>query len=321
MTALSLPHAYALLHVDGVVRGCPEDFIVEERAVHAVDDGGEHLLLSVEKRGVNSQHVADELARLFDVAPVDVSYAGMKDRNAVTRQWFSVRTPRSCANGDGGAGWRILESQRARQKLRRGDLTGNTFTIRIRELRADPIALTERLELLRDEGVPNYFGEQRFGHDGANVERARAWINHRPRAQVSAFQKGLHLSTARALLFNAVLAHRVAGGTWRTLVDGDVADGDAPTGPLWGRGRRACSGCAAALEDRALAAYVDWLSPMEHVGLSQERRSLVARPANLQWTLADTTLELNFGLTKGQYATVVLREIGTWCNAAAGLRS
>jgi tRNA pseudouridine13 synthase len=321
VAALLLPHAHLPLPIEGVVRRCPDDFIVEERASHSVDNDGDHLLLWIEKRGVNSRHVAADLAQLFAVQPIDVSFAGMKDRHAVTRQWFSVRTPRPSIDGDGGAAWRILGSQRARQKLRRGDLAGNTFTIRIRELRADPQCLTQRLELLRDGGVPNYFGEQRFGHDGANIERARAWISHRPRAPVSAFQKGLHLSTARAVLFNAVLAQRVTDGTWHRLLDGDVADGDAPTGPLWGRGRRASTGCAAVLEDHALAAYVDWLDPMEHLGLKQERRSLVARPIDLGWSLNETNLELHFALAPGQYATVVLRELGTWCNAAAGQRA
>ena len=318
MNALLLPHAYSPLPSAGVVRRCPDDFVVEELAAHDHDEAGEHLLLSIEKRGVNSQRVAMELAQLFAVHPVDVSFAGMKDRHAVTRQWFSVRTPRSAVDNHRGEGWRIVASQRARQKLRRGDLNGNKFTIRIRELRADQPDLVERLAALRDGRVPNYFGEQRFGKGGANVERAYAWISHRPRAPVSAFQKGLHLSTARAVLFNAVLAERVTGGTWRTLIDGDVADGDAPTGPLWGRGRRAASGCAAQYEDRALAPYVDWLDPMEHLGLMQERRSFVCRPIDLAWSMDDTTMELGFALAAGQYATVVLRELGTWCNVAAG---
>jgi len=297
------------------VRRCPEDFVVEERASHVACDRGEHLLLWIEKRALNSRHVATELTRLFGVQPVDVSFAGMKDRHAVTRQWFSVRTPRSWA-GEGGDGWRTLGSQRAQHKLRRGDLTGNAFTIRIRDLHADRVDLTQRLQQLRELGVPNYFGEQRFGRDGANVERARAWISRRPRAPVSAFDKGLHLSTARALLFNAVLAERVNDGTWHSLLDGDVADGSAPTGPLWGRGRRVSTGCAARREDRALAAYADWLDPLEHLGLMQERRSLVAWPIDLCWSLREAMLELNFALPPGQYATAVLREIGTWCNAA-----
>jgi tRNA pseudouridine13 synthase len=316
VNALLLPHAYLPLPSAGVIRRCPEDFVVEELAAHDSDEAGEHLLLSIEKNGVNSQHVATELARLFAVPPIDVSFAGMKDRHAVTRQWFSVRTPRSAVDVQAGAGWRIVGSQRARQKLRRGDLAGNRFSIRIRELRADRRGLVERLAVLRDGGVPNYFGEQRFGKGGANLERARAWISQRPRAPVSAFQKGLHLSTVRAALFNAVLAERVAGGTWRTLLDGDVADGGTPTGPLWGRGRRATSGCAAHCEDRALAPYADWLGPMEHLGLMQERRSLVCRPLDLAWSVGDTTLELEFALARGQYATVVLRELGAWCNAA-----
>jgi tRNA pseudouridine13 synthase len=120
------------------------------------------------------------------------------------------------------------------------------------------------------------------------------------------------------LLFNAVLAKRVTEGTWDSLLDGDILDGDAPTGPLWGRGRIATSGCAAGHEKQALAAYAEWLDPLEHLGLVQERRVLVAQPQDLRWSLHSTTLELRFGLLAGQYATAVLRELGTWCNAAAG---
>jgi tRNA pseudouridine13 synthase len=318
---LALPHAFPLLPVEGLMRCRPEDFVVEERAQHPIADG-EHLLLWIEKRGLNSRQVAAELGRLFAVPEVDVSFAGMKDRHAVTRQWFSVRTP-AAADAFAGAGscWRILDSQRCQRKLRRGDLAGNAFVIRIRNVSGDRAALTGRLESLRETGVPNYFGEQRFGHDGANIERARAWVCTRPRPAVSPFQKGLHLSTARALLFNAVLAMRVTDGSWQTLLDGDVADSGSPTGPLWGRGRVATSGSAALREAQALVPYREWQDPLEHLGLMQDRRALVARPRELRWSWADGTLELSFELPAGQYATAVLRELGSWCNAAAGVAS
>jgi tRNA pseudouridine13 synthase len=317
VASVVLPRAYAALPIEGMTRCCPEDFVVEERAQHPVADG-EHLLLWIEKRGLNSHQVATDLARLFVVPDVDVSFAGMKDRHAVTRQWFSVRTPRTVDALDGAAGlWRVLGSQRGQRKLRRGDLEGNAFVIRIRGVSGDSATVTERLERLRDFGVPNYFGEQRFGHGGANIERARAWVCNRPRPVVSPFQKGLHLSTARALLFNAVLARRVRDGSWNMLLDGDVADSGVPTGPLWGRGRLATSGSAALCEAEALASYREWQDPLEHLGLMQERRALVAWPRDLRGALRDRTLELSFELPAGQYATAVLREIGSWDNAPA----
>jgi tRNA pseudouridine13 synthase len=313
------PRAHAKLLVEGVIRRCADDFYVDEQAAFEPNGEGEHLLLRIEKRGLNSVDVANDLARAFAVAPENVSFAGMKDRHAVTRQWFSVCTPRAARSIEAHSeAWRVIESARHRRKLRRGDLAGNAFRIRVHELRADVDALTERLELLRAHGAPNYFGEQRFGHDGANVERARAWICNRPRPAVPAFQKGLHLSTARALLFNAVLGHRVVAGNWDRLIDGDVALDARPTGPLWGRGRPAASGAAMAIETDALAVYREWLDPLEHLGLAQERRALTLLPLRLDWTIDPTVLEMSFELPPGQYATALLREMGTLHNAAAG---
>jgi tRNA pseudouridine13 synthase len=172
--------------------------------------------------------------------------------------------------------------------------------------------------LLDALGVPNYFGEQRFGRDGSNVERARQWIcSRRPRASIGAFERGLHLSTARALLFNAVLGARVAAGTWSTPIDGDVALDGSPTGPLWGRGRPGASGRTLEVEREVLCAYRDWLDPLEHLGLRQERRTLVARPRRMAHAVVGDDVELSFELAAGQYATVLLREIGAFRVAAA----
>jgi tRNA pseudouridine13 synthase len=309
------PLAYTPLEVEGVIRCCPDDFCVEERAAFEPTRDGEHLFLHIEKRGLNSNDVAVLLARNYGVAPVDVSFAGMKDRHAVTRQWFSVRT-NTDASPAPGTGWHVIETTRHRRKLRRGELAGNAFRIRVRKLTGDVRRLPERLDTLRSAGTPNYFGDQRFGRDAANVARAKAWVCRRPRAVVPPFQKGLHLSTARALLFNAVLGSRVEAGNWNRLVDGDVPLDSLPTGPLWGRGRPLVRGTAFEIEAAALAAYREWLDPLEHLGLAHERRSLVLKPAQFDTSIDDATLELRFELPPGQYATALLRELGTLRNAA-----
>ncbi len=313
------PLAYTPLRVEGVIRCCPDDFYVDERAMFEPSGDGEHLLLRVEKRGLNTNDVATQLARAYGAAPVDVSFAGMKDRHATTRQWFSVRTPADkLPDAPSPSAWRVLDSARHHRKLRRGELAGNTFRIRVRSLCGDIDALSERLNTLRSTGTPNYFGEQRFGQDAANVARARAWVCRRPRPVVAPFQKGLHLSTARALLFNAVLACRVEAGNWNQLIDGDVPLDSFPTAPLWGRGRAPASGAAFALESAALADYREWLDPLEHLGLTKERRGLVMQPSQFDWSIDQTHLELRFDLRSGQYATTLLRELGSLRNAAAG---
>jgi tRNA pseudouridine13 synthase len=311
-----LPRAFAQVPVAGVMRSSPDDFVVDERAVHP-ECHGEHLLLRIEKRNCTTPHVAAALAAAFGVASVDVSYAGMKDRHAVSRQWFSVRTAATVDHAIGGAGWRLLESRRRPTKLRRGDLSGNAFSIRIRGLRGDIGALAERIALLAAQGVPNYFGEQRFGRGAGNIERAWAWLAAgRPRPRVTPLQRSLHLSTARALLFNAVLAARISAGNWCTPLPGDVLLDGVPTGPLWGRGRSESQHAAAAAERAALAAYHSWLAPLEHVGLRQQRRPLAAVPRGLRSVSDGDTLRLEFELAPGQYATALLRELGAWHNAA-----
>ena len=301
-----MPRAYVGPLVEGSIRAEPADFCVDELPSIVPTGDGEHLWLRIEKIGVNTHRVAADLAREFAVDLVDVSYAGMKDRHAIARQWFSVRTPRDL--GAGSADWRVIEARRHARKLRRGELAGNAFRIRIRDVDGDRAGLAARVATLVAGGAPNYFGEQRFGRN--NVERARAWVCRRPRPPVSALAKGLHLSTARALLFNAVLARRVLESTWDRAIEGDVEADGAPTGPLWGRGRPATTGCARQFEAAALAPYHEWLDPLEHLGLAQERRTLVARPRNMTVAVDGSDVELAFELAPGQYATTVLREVG-----------
>jgi len=310
------PLAYTPLRLEGVIRTCPDDFVVDERAAFEPTHDGEHLLLRIEKRGLNTNDVATELARSYGVSPGDVSFAGMKDRHAVTRQWFSVLTPSDVLPAM-SPGWRVIDSTRHRRKLRRGELAFNAFRIRAHGLRGSVDAIQERIEVLRRSGAPNYFGEQRFGSNGANVARAKAWVCRRPRAAVAPFQKGLHLSTGRALLFNAVLARRVEARNWNRLVDGDVALDTLPTGPLWGRGRPPAHGDALDIETAALVEYREWLDPLEHLGLNQERRGLVLQPMQLEASVDGATLELRFELLPGCYATALLRELGTFRNSAA----
>jgi len=294
----------------------PEDFRVVELPALAPAGTGEHLLLRIEKTGLSTHTVAGELARAFAVAEVAVGYAGMKDRHAVTEQWFSVHTPHD-ADADAVAsveGIRVLEAHRHLRKLRRGELKGNRFVIVLRGVAG--ASWPARLADIAAAGVPNYFGPQRFGGD--NLAQALEWLPRRRRRRDSAFRAGLHLSVLRSFLFNEVLAARVRDATWAQFVPGDVlatlcdpGQGDgprAPSGPLWGRGRPPAREHALAVETAALEPHREIREGLEHAGLAQERRSLVLLPWGLRWQSTDDTVTVEFALPPGGYATVLLGE-------------
>ena len=298
-------------NVTGVLRSTISDFEVTESLAFEPEGEGEHLYVLVEKRGVTTRAVQQMLARNCGVPVRDVSYAGMKDKYAVARQWFSVRRPQR-EDIDPGDDVRILRRDRHRRKLRRGELEENHFRIRVRALVGDPEPALARL---RAVGAPNYFGEQRFGTTGENVATALDWVRaSKPR--ISPFLRSVYLSSLRSFLFNEVLGQRVADGTWRCLLDGEDELDGLPTGPLWGRGRLQSAGAARLLEEGLMRAHGEIVQALEFVGLRQERRPLAAIPKNLSWRVEDSALAVEFALDRGVYATTVLREVGEFRDAA-----
>jgi tRNA pseudouridine13 synthase len=330
-----LPRAHAETPLlSGRLRTTPEDFQVEEILGYAPEGAGEHALLWVEKRGANTDWVARELARFAGVPPLDVGYAGLKDRHAVTRQAFTVQLA-----GKPDPDWstfphdevKVLAATRHTRKLKRGALRGNRFVLVLREVRGDRAQAEQALAAIAARGVPNYFGEQRFGREGGNVAQARAMFAGR---RVDRAKRSILLSAARSQIFNAVLAARVERGAWDTPLDGEIwslagsrswfgpepfgealaerlARGDIhPSGPLWGQGEPPVAGEAGALERGVAAAYADLAEGLAAARMEQERRPLRLLPKDLQWRwLADDALELSFELPAGAYATVVMREL------------
>ncbi|UXI69710.1 tRNA pseudouridine(13) synthase TruD [Tahibacter amnicola] len=335
----SLPFAHGGPVLTGQLRCAPEDFRVDEDLGFEPDGAGEHVFVRVEKRGANTDWVAAELARWLDLPPEAVSYAGLKDRHAVTRQTFSIAVPikrsvdwSSLAHPE----FRVLDAVRHGRKLKRGALRGNAFRIVLRSVCGDRAQAEERIAIIRERGVPNYFGEQRFGRDGANLDRALEMFRGR---RVARQQRSLLISAARSHLFNEVLARRVAAQSWNQAMDGDVwmldgshsifgpqpvdeqilrrlADRDIhPTGPLWGRGALRSTGAVADLEQSVAGGMAECTTGLEGVGLNQERRSLRLPVTDLQAEWADDALTLSFWLPAGAYATTVLREL---CGSPAG---
>jgi tRNA pseudouridine13 synthase len=335
----ALPYAHGGPPVQGRLRASAEDFAVDEELGFAADGDGEHRLVRVRKVGANTDWVARRLAALAGVSPSAVGYAGLKDRHAVVTQWLSVpvaNRPEPDWASTGSEGFEVLEVHRHRRKLRRGVLAGNRFRLLIRDVRGDRGRLDERFRTLVERGVPNYFGEQRFGHDDGNLTRATALFEGRA-GRVDRRRRGLWLSAARSQLFNEVLAERVARGDWDAPLAGDrmqlagshsyfaaetvdaalrerVCAGDlSPTGPLWGRGGPSTTGDPARLEEEVGAAFPTWAVGLAAAGLVQERRALRLLPKDLSWDWpADDVLELSFRLPAGSYATALLRELVDW---------
>ena len=326
----------------GALRSSPEDFKVDE--ILGFDAGGEgpHALLHVRKRGANTEWVARELARAAGCKPFDVGFAGLKDRNAVTTQYFTVPRGKRAAEefvGVAGEGYEVIAAAPHLRKLPRGALAGNRFEITVRAVAGDGAALAARLADIARGGVPNYFGEQRFGRDAGNLadvlraaERAAAGgAGGRSRGRGDA---GFMLSAARSLIFNAILAERVTGGTWNTLAPGDVANLDGrgsvfaveavdetlaarcaalevhPTAPLVGSDTHSLAGGAVrALEEECAARYPEALAVIAQERMNSERRALRIRVAGLEHEQTGDVLRLRFELSAGSFATTVLREI------------
>jgi tRNA pseudouridine13 synthase len=329
-----LPHACGMPPLTGRLRASPEDFRVEEILGYDADGAGEHLLLWVEKRGANTDWVARELARFAGVPPVAVGYAGMKDRHAVTRQTFSVQLA-----GKPDPDWStfphpevsVLAATRHSRKLKRGALRGNRFVLVLREVEGDRARAEQVLQQIAARGVPNYFGEQRFGREGGNVAQARAMFEGR---RVDRSKRSLLLSAARSQIFNDVLAARVERDCWDTPLEGEIwslagsrswfgpepfsdelaarlARGDIhPSGPLWGQGEPPSQADAGAVEREVGTAHADLVAGLAAARMDQERRPLRLLPAQFRWRwLGDAALELSFELPAGAYATVVVREL------------
>jgi tRNA pseudouridine13 synthase len=311
--SLDFPYAYGKPSVSGGFRHRAEDFQVDEDLDYQPEGTGEHVYLQIRKRGENTAWVAEHIARLAGVNVNDVGYCGRKDRHAVTTQWFSVYLPKSIEPD-----WQLLNSDtvnvlfvgRHTHKLRRGEHLQNRFVIRLRDLHVDNLsAFEQRLHTIAKQGVPNYFGEQRFGYGGNNLLHAHQLLVD-GKAIRDKQKRGLMISAARSYLFNQVLAERVRRGNWLTALPGEPCPG--PSGPLWGRGRLTSGDQTLAIEENVLAAWTPWCHGLEHVGLQQERRILALGARDFSWHWLDTDskrdLVVSFALDSGEFATAILRE-------------
>jgi tRNA pseudouridine13 synthase len=346
---LMVPRAYGDALGTGVIRTLPEDFQVTEIPLVTPDGEGEHCWLSIRKRNSNTAWVAKQLAEFAGVAPKAVSYAGMKDRHAVTEQWFSVQLP-GRADPDwsliNNESFEVLQASRHSRKLKTGALRGNRFRLRVRGVDASPEQIQKRIQQLA-QGIPNSFGPQRFGHNGDNLVQAERLLARpkvqsetarrsggRPGAHVSRNKRSIWLSAVRSALFNRVLAARIEAANWNRPLAGDAfqlegksavfsaefidADVEArcgtgdihPTGPLCGSGDAMVTGQSAELEQTVLTPYRDWIDGLDAFRMKHARRALRVMPGELSCEqVSDDEWLLSFSLPAGSYATSLLYEL------------
>lgn len=350
----ALAYAYEQPQVSAQYKVKPEDFQVEEQIAFPLSGEGEHLWCWVEKRGQNTDWVAQQLAKWAGVSTSRVGVAGQKDRYAVTRQWFSIQLPgKESPDIDSFQceDVAILRCVRHQRKLQTGGLSANRFTIVLRHLQVEGLTddqikqdVSSRLQAVEKGGVPNYFGEQRFGRSGRNLEMGVRFLNGEL-TRLKRTQKSLYISAVRSFVFNQYLSQRVDSDSWCRALAGDafqlagsnkwfVDDGSAnlaqrvdvhdlhPTGPLIGKGVMEVEQDAKSLEEKLLERYSDWLRVLADFGVKQDRRALRVMPEAFTWQWIESTdsitecsdcsglmLEVSFTLRPGSYASMVLREL------------
>jgi tRNA pseudouridine13 synthase len=330
------PTAHGGALAQAKLKSLPQDFIVDETLSFPLSGQGEHLYVRIRKTNANTEWVSKQLARSLGVAQRDIGYAGLKDRHAVTSQWFSL--PGKTITAEKLAcvrieGVEILDAVTHDRKLRKGAIKHNQFTICLRGVQVTTEHLQGRLAQIAQWGVPNFFDEQRFGRQRGNLTAALRMF--RREFKPGRFERGLYLSAARAWLFNLILEQRVLQQNWHSALAGDVfwlegtkrfftpqqidqdietrlLQGDIhPTGALWGDGDLQSTGVVAELEREVVSQWQAFTEGLVAARLTQDRRPLRVIPQGLTHTL-DTeqeTLTLSFTLPAGAYATAVIREL------------
>ncbi len=331
-TDTALQYLYTAPQVTALLRQQPDDFIVEEQLNFTPSGAGEHILLYIEKVGQNTQYVAKQLAELTGLRARDISYAGLKDRHAVTRQWFCFKWPIKQALDWQSwqlEGCTVLDMQRHYRKLRLGALKANLFQIRLRQV-SDCSEVLKRAEQVA-QGVPNYYGEQRFGIDGGNLTLARQLFAGQGISDRKL--RGLALSAARSFVFNQQVSARIKSGLFQRVVDGDVlqlngtgsvfrvAEADDVlqqrldtqdvhlTAVLAGMGEPMVSAAAAKFEQQVLMQHSELVQGLEAFRLKAERRAIRLVPQQLTLQQHGNDIALRFALPAGCFATSVLREL------------
>ncbi len=319
----------------GKIKAKAEHFKVNEQLGYEFTGSGEHLMVLIRKTGENTSFVANELAKACGVKSKDVSWAGLKDRHAVTEQWLSVHLPvggfpNLALFQEKHPSVEVLSMTRHNKKLRPGDLAGNEFEVTLSEV-TDVEEVVKRLEVVSLQGVPNYFGSQRFGKDGNNLNEARRWGRENVRTR-NQNQRSLYLSTARSWIFNHIVSARIEAGCFNRFVDGDIAlrngeqvlltieqlnefnelleqDKVQITAALAGDNTLPTQSEALAIEQPFLDREEELMKLIRGNRMRHDRRAIALKAKNLVWEVEGNSVTLKFSLDSGSFATSIVREL------------
>lgn len=325
------------INATGTLRAQPEDFLVTEVNGVELSREGEHLWLYIQKTSCNTDWVAKHISNVCQVPRRQVGFAGLKDRHAITKQWFSVQLPKVSnldkINSALPNDVKVLKASKHSKKIKTGQLESNRFEITIRDIDGDKSQIQNNIELIKQNGVPNYFGPQRFGHDMGNIQKAQDWFSGNYKVKTKNL-KSLLISTARSHIFNCILAKRIKNNTWDKSIDGDILQLDKShswfpssdatsdeiskriknfdihiTAAMFGEDAVQSTEDCAELENNIAAQFPIYQLGFEKFRLRQDRRAMRICPIDLTYKWLNNNLILNFNLLPGAYATGVIREI------------
>ena len=308
------------------------DFVVKEQLGYDMSGDGEFVALKVRKTDCNTLFVGEQLAKFAGISARNMSYAGLKDRKAVTEQWFSLQMPGQPTPDFSQfslEGVEILDVTRHQRKIRIGSLQGNHFEILLRNAE-ETDELKERLDFLAKNGFPNYFTEQRFGRDGNNLTQALRWANGEIKVK-DRNKRSFYLSAARSEIFNLIVAKRIELGLAQQVLNGDILQLNGShswfvvdesedlaqlqqrlaqqdvllTAPLIGEEEKS----AVDFEHEIFAQHQALFDLMRQERMKAARRAILMQPQHFQWQFEPNGLRLQFALPAGSYATALIREL------------
>ena len=332
---LSLPYQTSSWPgVGGCIKQSPEDFQVREHLLYQPTGEGDHVFCDLERAGMETRSMLSLLSEVTGVPQKDLGYAGLKDKQALSRQWISVPWPgKSLEDLEAllmsRSEWAVHQCVRYGNKLKRGHNLGNSFRIVVRQVRGCEDTLAGIAGHIVEHGLANFFGPQRFGRDGLNAHIGRAVL--KGRYIRSRTQRGLMLNAWQSELFNRWLVMRLERTGLDRLLCGDIArvegrgglfrveDAAADTGrcqrgelqltgPMFGAKMMTASGEPGRWEEELLAAEELEREALKRQRLPGTRRAARIRAGELHWELRADNLLLSFFLPKGSYATIVTRE-------------